>query len=115
MIAYTSSRPGAIIESGCYSGTNEALRYKDVRVTVVRNPDEIGNNVMVMEIDILLMKGKRNKGDLTTYVIHEQDDNLAFCPIIHFLAIAFADNAFDPEKNIQARRHLQPPSAGSPE
>ena len=64
MIAYTSSRPGAIIESCCYSGTNEALRYKDVRVTVVRNPHEIGNNVMVMEIDILLMKGIRNKGDL---------------------------------------------------
>ena len=61
MTAYTSSRPGAIIESGCYSETNEALRYKDVRV---RSPHEIGNNVMVMEIDVLLMKGKRNKGDL---------------------------------------------------
>ncbi|KAI9785817.1 MAG: hypothetical protein M1816_008209 [Peltula sp. TS41687] len=59
---------------------------------------EIGNNVMVMEIDVVLMKGKRNKGNPTTYVIHEQDDNLAFCPIIHFLAIAFADNAFDSEK-----------------
>ncbi|KAI9777504.1 MAG: hypothetical protein M1816_004709, partial [Peltula sp. TS41687] len=49
MIAYTSSRPGAIIESGCYSETNEALRYKEVRVTIVRNPHEIGNNVMIFK------------------------------------------------------------------
>ncbi|KAI9779773.1 MAG: hypothetical protein M1816_003352 [Peltula sp. TS41687] len=51
-----------------------------------------------MKIDVLLMKGKRNKGDIITYVIYEQDDNLAICSIIHFLAIAFADNAFDSEK-----------------
>jgi Protein of unknown function (DUF3435) len=31
----------------------------------------------------------------TTYIFHERDDNLALCPISHFLALAFADAAFD--------------------
>ncbi|OJD21125.1 hypothetical protein ACJ73_07536 [Blastomyces percursus] len=30
MTAYTSSRPGALIESGCARGSNDALRYRDV-------------------------------------------------------------------------------------
>ena len=28
-------------------------------------------------------------------VFHERDDNLAFCPILHVLALAFADHAFE--------------------
>ncbi len=32
--------------------------------------------------------------DSTTYVLHEQDDNLALCPVLHFLVLAFSDNAF---------------------
>ena len=28
------------------------------------------------------------------YVFHERDDNLAFCPILHVLSLAFADQAF---------------------
>ena len=28
LIAYTSSRPGAIIESYCYKGLNQVLKYK---------------------------------------------------------------------------------------
>ena len=31
----------------------------------------------------------------TTYIFHERDDNLALCPISHFLALAFADDAFE--------------------
>lgn len=31
----------------------------------------------------------------TTYIFHERDDNLALCPISHFLALALADHAFD--------------------
>lgn len=30
----------------------------------------------------------------TTYIFHERDDNLALCPISHFLALALADHAF---------------------
>jgi hypothetical protein len=28
LLSYTANRPGALIESSCYKGTNEALKYK---------------------------------------------------------------------------------------
>jgi hypothetical protein len=31
------------------------------------------------------------------FVFHERDDNLAICPILHVLALAFADDAFESE------------------
>jgi hypothetical protein len=67
-----------------------------------------------MEVTLRFMKGKRNKSQpsilskarisaaklillllRTTYIFHERDDNLALCPVSHFLALAFADGAFD--------------------
>jgi len=70
-------------------------------------------NVLILKITLLLMKGKRHMKesyilrraeadivdceltiDSTTYVLHEQDDNLTLCSMLHFLALAFFDNAF---------------------
>lgn len=31
------------------------------------------------------------------FTFHERDDNLAFCPILHVFALAFADQAFESE------------------
>ncbi|PGH23708.1 hypothetical protein AJ80_02314 [Polytolypa hystricis UAMH7299] len=95
MTAYTSSRPGALIESGCARGSNDALRYRDVVLRVIPNPDEPHRHVLVMEVTLMFMKGKRNKSRPTTYIFHEQHDNLALCPISHFLALALADQAFE--------------------
>ncbi|EQL29130.1 hypothetical protein BDFG_08197 [Blastomyces dermatitidis ATCC 26199] len=61
MAAYTSSRPGALIESGCVRGSNNALRYRDVVLRVIPNPEEPGRHVLVMEVTLMFMKGKRNK------------------------------------------------------
>ncbi|OJD24725.1 hypothetical protein ACJ73_03904 [Blastomyces percursus] len=93
--AYTSSRPGALIKSSCVQGSNDALRYRDVVLHVIPNPEEPGRHVLVMEVILMFMKGKRNKSQLTTYIFHERDDNLALCPILHFLALALADRAFE--------------------
>ncbi|OJD23960.1 hypothetical protein ACJ73_04688 [Blastomyces percursus] len=95
MIAYTSSRPGALIESGCLRGSNDALCYKDIVLRVIPNPDQPGRHILVMEVSLLFMKGKRDKSAPTTYIFHERDDNLALCPISHFLALALADGAFE--------------------
>ncbi|OJD25540.1 hypothetical protein ACJ73_03093 [Blastomyces percursus] len=94
MTAYTSSRPGALIESGCVRGSNDALRYRDVVLRVIPNPEEPERHVLVMEVTLMFMKGKRNKSQPTTYIFHERDDNMALCPISHFLALALADQAF---------------------
>jgi len=115
LCAYTSSRPGALVESSAdgIRGSGDALRYRDVKLTLIRNPVAGEKDVLVLEITLLLMKGKRHMKepyvlrragadivgceltiDSTTYVLHEQDDNLALCPVLHFLALAFSDNAF---------------------
>jgi len=61
MIAFTVSRPGALIESACLRGSNEALCYKDVVLRVLPNPHEPNCHVLAMEVSLLFMKGKRNK------------------------------------------------------
>jgi Protein of unknown function (DUF3435) len=61
MTAYTSSRPGVLVESSCLRGSNDALRYKDIVLHVLPNSDEQVRHVLVMEVTLMFMKGKRNK------------------------------------------------------
>ncbi|KAL9083196.1 MAG: hypothetical protein Q9159_005918 [Coniocarpon cinnabarinum] len=95
VIAYTSSRPGALVEAACAAGTNECLTYNDVRLLIIPNPEEPARNVVVMEVTLLFTKGNRQTKKPTTYLFHEREDNLALCPILHFLALALADQAFE--------------------
>lgn len=64
MIAYTSSRPGALIESGCLRGSNDALCYEDIVLHVIPNPDQPDWHVLVMEVSLLFMKEKQEKSEL---------------------------------------------------
>ena len=61
MTAFTASRPGALIESGCLRGSNETLCYKDVVLRVLPSPSEPSRHVLAMEVSLFFMKGKRNK------------------------------------------------------
>lgn len=54
-------RPGTIIESGCYRGTNEALLYRDVVLRLVRDPENPSQMVLLMEVTVKLWKGAREK------------------------------------------------------
>ena len=48
----------------------------------------------------------------TTYIFHERDDNLALCPISHFLALALADDAFEARgiKSVEDVLRIQVPA-----
>lgn len=96
LIALTTVRPGAIVESSSYCGTNEALLYRDVALRLVRDPAEPNQTVLLMEVTVWLWKGYREKEKPVTFVFYEHDC-LIFCPILHFLSLAFADTAFDSE------------------
>ena len=61
LIALTTVRQGAIIESSSYYGTNEALLYRDVTLRLVRDPIEPSQTVLLMEVTIRLWKGYREK------------------------------------------------------
>ncbi|OJD24587.1 hypothetical protein ACJ73_04052 [Blastomyces percursus] len=68
---------------------------KDIVLRVIPNPDQPDRRVLVMEVSLMFMKGKRNKSQPKTYIFHERGDSLALCPVSHFLALALANDAFD--------------------
>ena len=53
IMAYTSARPGALIESS-YRGTNESLRWKNVKLKLIKSSP---SDVFVMELETTLVKG----------------------------------------------------------
>jgi len=62
LCAYTSSRSGALIKSSAdgIRDSGDALRYKDVKLTLIRNPMAGGKDVLILEVTLLLMKRKRH-------------------------------------------------------
>ncbi|KAI9732135.1 MAG: hypothetical protein M1834_004231 [Cirrosporium novae-zelandiae] len=94
--AFTTQRPGSIVESSDYYGTNRCLCYKHVHLLLVPNPEELGRPIIIMELKLEHLKGKREeKTGPLIFVFYERDDCLVLCPIAHMLGLAFADNAFE--------------------
>jgi hypothetical protein len=50
LYAGTSARPGILIEGGGYYDENDALKYKDIKVHLVRDPDNPSRTIVVMLI-----------------------------------------------------------------
>ena len=92
--AYTGARPGAIIESSCggIQGTNEALLYGDMKLRLLQPHNHV--SLLVLKVTIRLNKGKRKRPSPKTITLYENRERPAMCPIIHFVALAFVDNAF---------------------
>ena len=59
LIALTTVRPGALVESGCYHRSNDALLYRDVILRLVRDPQHSSQTVLLMEVTVKLWKGVR--------------------------------------------------------
>lgn len=112
---YTSSWLSVLIESSTNDirDSDDALCYKDVKLILIWNSMTERKNVLILKIILLLMKEKKHMKksyvlrhaetdnadwelmiDSTTYVLHEQNDNLTLCSILHFLALAFFNNIF---------------------
>lgn len=62
-LACTGARPGAVVESSSEGicGTNAALRYRDMTLKLLQPED--GPSLLVLEVTVLLDKGKRNWGE----------------------------------------------------
>ncbi|KAF1349750.1 hypothetical protein BDV97DRAFT_295949 [Delphinella strobiligena] len=95
LCAYTSARPDAF-QVSCTDpdARRDSLKYKDINIFKVRDPSRPAATMLVMIVRLRLHKGTRHAGAAPCYILYERDDNLAFCPILHVLALAFADRAF---------------------
>ena len=60
-IVYTSTRPGTIVEGGGYQNSNDCLKYKDIELFKVRDTEDASKHILIMNMRLRLMKGKRNK------------------------------------------------------
>ena len=96
-LAYTGARLGAIVESNASGirGSGEAMLYGDLKLVLLKPPT--GLPLLLLEVRIRLDKGKRKRPSAKAITLYENANCPAMCPIVHFLALAFADNAFHPE------------------
>jgi hypothetical protein len=62
MMTSTSARPGTLVESSGYMRRNDALKWKDIELYMVKHPDNPKCQVLLMRVTHRLNKGKRNKG-----------------------------------------------------
>ncbi len=57
MAAYTATRPGALVESGCARGSNRAICYKDIDLLILSIPNPGERDVLIMEATLIHRKG----------------------------------------------------------
>ena len=91
IMAYASTRPGTLIESSCYCGTNESLRWKNVKLKLIKSSP---SDVFVAELETTLVKGKRKMVEPIIFMLMDVPTNPVFYPILPLIAFAFADDAF---------------------
>ncbi|KAL2006851.1 hypothetical protein VTN00DRAFT_9519 [Thermoascus crustaceus] len=98
MMTSTSARPGTLIESSGYMRTNDALKWKDIELYMVKHPEDPNCQMLLMRVRHRLNKGKRNRGVPPVFTYTERNDNLGLCVIQDILEYAFLDNAFASER-----------------
>ncbi|KAJ5090353.1 hypothetical protein N7532_009037 [Penicillium argentinense] len=116
------ARPGTLIESSGYLHENDALKWKDIELFMVKHPDSPTSQVLLIRVKHRLNKGRRNEGvarvpryisllvyALThfgpVYTYTERNDNLGLCVVQDILMYAFLDDAFD-SKHIRCPRDI---------
>jgi Protein of unknown function (DUF3435) len=57
----TSARPDTLIESGGYCDENDALKYRDIKAHLTRDPETLGRKIVVILITLRLIKGYPNR------------------------------------------------------
>ncbi|KAF5877807.1 uncharacterized protein Bfra_002177 [Botrytis fragariae] len=101
ILVYTASRPGALIESHAYYMTGQSMRYKDIKFSLQQSLDG-GRPLMSILFTFNLRKNERDdEGEVYKQQLFEDLTSRDICPITLFLALAFADDAFETVKSIE--------------
>ena len=88
IMAYTSTRPGALIRIELFRGTNESLWWKNVKLKFIKSSP---SDVFVAELETTLIKGKRKMVEPIIFMLMDVPMNPVFCPILPLIALAFAN------------------------
>ncbi|KAF3077820.1 hypothetical protein TWF102_004622 [Orbilia oligospora] len=90
LTSYTSGRPGSMMPTVDYI---DSITYQDFLLLKIpfRNKTRL-----VLLFTNNFYKGRRYKNKPVTFIMYQLDEiaTLPFCPVLNFLALAFADDAF---------------------
>ncbi|KAJ7474523.1 hypothetical protein B0H11DRAFT_2035750 [Mycena galericulata] len=113
--ALTGERPGGIIESTSYVGSNECLHWGDTSFIIVPNPDDPGSPFLAL--GLRFRNPKAHRGDpahwRTMFLVMEPFGARAHCLVTILLYLALRDEIFanDVENVDQILRPEHPPTA----
>jgi len=94
MMTSTSARPGTLLESSGYFKSNDALKWGDIEIFMVKVPRHPNCKVLLVRSKHRLNKGKRNKGAAPIFTYTERNDNLGLCVVQDILEYGFQDEVF---------------------
>ncbi|KAF7291158.1 hypothetical protein MIND_01259000 [Mycena indigotica] len=115
LAALSSERPGAIIESSNYRGSNEALVWGDHQFWVIHNPDDTSRPLIALITTIRLLKGLRTDDSATKqfFILQEPSSHRLVDGLLYALVLAFNDDIFQDVKTIEEIFHPKYPTTGS--
>jgi hypothetical protein len=92
----SGDRPGTIVESTRYRGSNEGLIWSDIEFLVFPDPDDPAHPLLFLLVKTRLAKGDRY--DDASYKIlpfyPESDEKRPLCIVSYFLSLALLDQVF---------------------
>ncbi|KAF8210993.1 hypothetical protein K438DRAFT_2011414 [Mycena galopus ATCC 62051] len=102
LCAESSERPGAILESGCYRASNEALKWRDHQFWVVPNPALPKFPLVCLILTATLLKGYRADESFTKpfFLLVQPASHRHVDLLMYAFALAFEDDIFEHIKTI---------------
>ncbi|EEQ84735.2 FluG domain-containing protein [Blastomyces dermatitidis ER-3] len=98
MMTATSAHPGTLVcNTGYCRKEKDALRWGDIELFMVMDPERPTCKVLLMHVKHRLNKGKRNNGRAPRYIYIERNDNLGLYVIQDILEYVLEDQVFASE------------------
>ncbi|KAF7289187.1 hypothetical protein MIND_01379800 [Mycena indigotica] len=103
IIALSSERPGALVESAQYRGTNQALLWRDHAFWLIPNPAREDRPLLGLLVTCRLLKGFRENDSVNKhfFILQEPDSHRMVDGLMYALTLALADNIFQDVSSIE--------------
>ncbi|KAF2196986.1 hypothetical protein GQ43DRAFT_458794 [Delitschia confertaspora ATCC 74209] len=106
---FLDSRPGEVIESNAWEGSNEGIFYKDVSLVKLEYESYTGFVLFLRVRNRKNGGGKENKANSSpTIILYEEPTKRYICPVTHFILFALADGAIMGHNMMEVSRKPPP-------
>ncbi|KAJ3884628.1 hypothetical protein GG344DRAFT_71183 [Lentinula edodes] len=95
--AASAARPGSIIESSCYRGSNEALTWGDLDFYLIPDDEDPAHPLLVVDIQLNLVKGYcdvDHRYQKVFFTLEICKEHHMICIVLPLLGLAFQDSVF---------------------